>query len=152
MPGMLGRAGQPPQAIEDLVRGETPTRHLDGVRVLENPLAFEDMHVVAAQNAAVDSFQAIELPVFRLDQRRPVEAGAIDRPAEAVRILELVGIVRAVHQQLLRDAAAHHAGAADPAFLDNGDARAVAAGQPGGAHAAGAGADGDQVVVVLPHR
>ena len=105
-------------------------RHLDGVRVSENALALQEMDLVPAQDAAVDALEAIELAVLRLDQRRPVEAGAIDAPAEAARILELVGIMRAVDQQLLRDTAAHHAGPADPALLDDRDPRAVAAGQP----------------------
>jgi hypothetical protein len=121
------------------------------MRVLQDALALDNLHVVSSQDAAIDAFQAIQLAVLRLDHRRPVEASAVHRPAEAARVLKLLGIVRAVDQQLLRDAAAHDAGAAHPALLDDCDPRAVAPRQPRRAHASRPGADGDQIEVVSAH-
>ena len=54
----------------------------------------------------------------------------------------------AVDEQFLGHAAADHAGAADPIFLGDGDAGAVRGRDPRRAHAARAGADDEQVIVV----
>src|SRR5207342_1114859 len=57
--------------------------------------------------------------------------------------------LRAVHQELLRHAAADHAGPADAEFLGNGDPRTRQRGNTCRAHAAGSCADDEQVVVVF---
>src|SRR5258707_15625819 len=70
------------------------------------------------------------------------------RPAISGSILELVGELRAVDQQLLGHAAPDHAGPADAKILANTDARAVARRDARGANAARAGANHKQVVVI----
>ena len=70
---------------------------------------------------------------------------APDAPAVARRVLEVVAEVRRVDQQLLRDAAAMHAGAAEAVVLDNACARAVACRAAGAGHTARAAADHQKV-------
>src|SRR6516164_5078686 len=53
-----------------------------------------------------------------------------------------------IDQKLLRHAAADHAGAADAPVLGDHHLRAVAGGDAGGAHSAGAGADDEEVGLV----
>ena len=69
------------------------------------------------------------------------------RPAVARRVGEVVAEVRGVDQQLLRDAAAVDAGAAQAVVLDHRGACAVARGAARAGHAARAAADHQQVVV-----
>src|SRR3546814_13380480 len=63
-----------------------------------------------------------------------------------------MAIGRTVDQQLLRHAAADHAGAAVTVFLGHRDARAMARGDPAGAHAARSATDHEEVEVILAHR
>ena len=64
------------------------------------------------------------------------------------RVLQILGEMGAVDEQFLGHAAADHAGAADPIFLGDGDPRAMRGGDPRRAHAARAGADDEEVVIV----
>src|SRR5205823_5375971 len=91
------------------------------------------------------------LLVLGSDQGRPVEGGDRYVPAEAGGVGEGVRELRSVDEELFRHAAAQHAGAADPAFLDDRDARAIAAGAAGGGDAARAGADRDHVEIIARH-
>ena len=100
----------------------------------------------------IGGFEPRDLAVLVGDQRRPVERRLGDRPAEAGGVLELVGEARGVDQELLRHAAADHAGAADAVFLGDHHARAVARRDARGAHAARARADDEQIDVVIRHR
>ena len=77
--------------------------------------------------------------------------GALDAPAEALRVLELVAEAAGVDQQLLGHAAADHAGAAEAVLLGNRHLGAVAGGDARRAHAARAAADDEQVEVVVAH-
>ena len=78
----------------------------------------------ALEQAAVDAVQARDLRVLRADQRRPIERGVADRPAEPGRVFEVVGELRRVDEELLRDAADVHAGAAEIPLLGDRDPRA----------------------------
>jgi len=104
-----------------------------------------------AQNPVIDGFEPVEFLVLGGYQFRPVEAGIDRLPAVAAGILEVVGEVAGVDQELLRHAAAHDAGAAEAQVLDDGDPGPRGRRPPRCAHATGAGADGDQVVVVSGH-
>ena len=100
---------------------------------------------------AVRGLEPRNLLVLGRDQCRPVEVRLADRPAEAARILEVVGEAAGVDEQLLGHAAADDAGAADAILLRDGDLGAVAGRDARRAHAARAGADHEQIVVELGH-
>ena len=102
--------------------------------------------------ADVDAAEPVDVGLDVVAKRRPVEAQAVDGPAEADRILDGLGEVRGMDEQLLRNAAAEHAGAADLVFLGDRDARAEFGGDPGRADAAGPRPDDEQIVVVFAHR
>ena len=72
----------------------------------------------------VEAFQPRDLAVLVGDQRRPVEARLRHGPAIAGGILEMLGKLRGVDEELLRHAAADDAGAAEAVFLGDGDALA----------------------------
>src|SRR3990172_12544687 len=80
-----------------------------------------------------------------------VEAKPPAGPAEPFCVGELAAIAAAIDEQLLRHAAADHAGAADAILLGDADARAELGRQPRRADPARARADDEQVVVVMSH-
>ena len=124
----------------------------DRVRVLDHRAALDDLDARLLEIAAVDAFEPRDLLVLVGDQGRPVEARRADRPAEAGGIGELVGEPRRIDEELLRHAAADHAGAADPILLGDHHLGAVTRGDPRRPHAAGAGADDEEVDVVRRGR
>ena len=108
----------------------------------------DDLDARVAQRLLVEAVQPVDLGQHVVAERGPGEAGGRHRPAEAARVVQILREVRAVDQQLLGHAAPDDAGAADPELLRHRHARAVRGGDAAGAHPAGAGADGEQVVVV----
>src|SRR5690606_11548192 len=70
-------------------------------------------------------------------------------PAVRVRVVEVVGVFRAVDEQLLRHAADVDAGPPEVGVLGDGHPGAVARGHACGPHATGTGADDEQIVVVI---
>ena len=70
------------------------------------------------------------------DQRFPVEALLADGPAIGARIVDGVAELACIDEQLLRHAAANHAGAAEAVFLGDGGANAKARRKPRGTDAA----------------
>src|SRR5262249_50087088 len=92
-----------------------------------------------------------DLAVFVGDQRGPGKRGALDRPAVAARVLEILGIVRRVGEELLRHAAADHAGAADAVVLGDRHLAAEMVRNAARADAAGPGTDDEEVVVEAAH-
>lgn len=99
------------------------------------------------QRLPVQAAESRHLGEHVVAQRRPVERGAGELPAEASRILQVFREVRAVDEQLLRHATAYDAGAADLVLLDDGNFGAVPRSDARGTHAARAGADDQQVEV-----
>ena len=79
------------------------------------------------------------------------KSGSPTCPAEAARVLEVVGEAAGIDEELLGHAAADDAGAAEPVLLGDGDLGAVARRNARRAHAARAGADHEQVEVGLGH-
>src|SRR5438270_252068 len=77
-----------------------------------------------------------DLLVLVGDQHVPVEMPFGDGPAEAGGILEILAKMAGIDEQLLWNAAADHAGAAEAVFLGDGDARAGLCRQPARPHAA----------------
>src|SRR5690349_16090576 len=96
--------------------------------------------------------EAVDLPVLGVEQLAPVEVGNCSVPAEAHRVLECIAELTAVDQQLLRHAAADDAGAANLAAFADRYTRTVSGCATAGGHAAGPGADGEQVKIVGRHR
>ena len=85
-----------------------------GVGVLDHRAALDERDLGALQRGGIGGLEPRDLAILVGDQRRPIEDRLADGPAVAGRILELVGEARGIDQELLRDAAADHAGAADP--------------------------------------
>ena len=121
--------------------------HGDGVGIEQAPGAGDLRGPGVAQEAPVDALQPVELGDFGPHHRRPVEGALADGPAIARSILEVVAEVRRVDEHLLGDAAAMHAGAAEPVVLDHRRARAVACRPAGAGHAARATADHQKVEI-----
>ena len=121
------------------------------VRVPEYGAVKDDAHAGLLQRPRIDAVQSIDLAPDIADQRRPVEAQALAGPAEIARIGKGVAIAAAIDEEFLRHAAADHAGAADAIFLGDGHLGAELCREPAGAHAAGAAADHEQVVVEIIH-
>ena len=117
--------------------------------VLDHCAALDDRNLGPLERAGVGGFEPRNLPILVGDQLPPVEHRLVDGPAVARRVLELVGKTRGIDQQFLGNAAADHAGAADPEFLRHHDARAVAGSNPRRPHAARAGTDDEQIDVVI---
>jgi hypothetical protein len=124
---------------------------LDRVRVHQPPAPFEELHLGIAEELAINAFESLDLLVLGVNEGRPVMYRGRDMPAEARRVGEGIGELRAIDQQLLRHAAADDAGAADPAVLANSDACAVAPGPSRCGNAARPGADGEKVEIVGRH-
>src|SRR5580704_4452398 len=95
--------------------------------------------------------QPVELLVLRGDQTRPVEAALAEAPAEAGGILEAIRELGAVDQELLRHAAAQHAGAANANGFRNPHLGAVGARPPRARHTARARADGEEIEIIPGH-
>ena len=115
------------------------------MRVLDHGAAVDDLDAGLLEIGPVDALEPVDLLVLVADQGRPVEAGLAEAPAEALRIVEIVGEAAGIDQQLLRHAAADHAGAADPILFRQHDLRAVSRRDPRRAHAAGAASDHKEV-------
>ena len=155
--GMLGAdaiahvARRPPAGgDEDVAGGDRAVRllQMDRVRVHEFGPLHDDLDAGLGDVLVIEPFEARDLLVLVGDQHVPVEFRPRHRPAEAAGILEILDIVAGIDEQLLGDAAADHAGAAEAVFLGDGDLGAVAGRQPAGAHAARAAADDEEIVVV----
>ena len=78
----------------------------------------------------------VDLGEHIVAQHRPVEIAVADVPAEAARVLQILGEMRAVDEQLLGHAAADDAGAADAILLGDRDPRAMRGRNPRGANPA----------------
>ena len=99
----------------------------------------------------VDALEPGDLLVLVGDQRLPVELDVADGPAETGGVLDLLMDVRAEHEQLFRHAAADHAGAAHPVFFGDHDLGAMAGRDAGGADAARAASDDEEIDVEFSH-
>lgn len=111
-------------------------------------MAFEQGHAAVDQQVAVDAIEPRNFAVLVGDQLRPVELRVFQRPAKPRSLLEVVGEVRAVHQQLFRHAADVDAGPAQVTAFRNRHFRPVARGKTRGPHTAGTGANHKQIKIV----
>src|SRR5690606_15225710 len=99
------------------------------------------------QRLSVQAADPSDLREHVVTQRAPIESGLVDVPAEASGVLEILGEMRSIDEQLLRYAAADDARAADAVFLRDGDLGAVSGRDARRAHATRTGADDEQIVV-----
>ncbi len=130
---------------QDVSGADASIADADVVRAFQHGAALQDGDARLIERRDIGRLEARDLLVLVGDQRRPVEHRMMHRPAEAGRVLELMGEAGRVDQELLRHAAADHAGAADAVFLRDHDLRAMTGRDAGGAHAAGAGADDEEI-------
>ncbi len=145
-----GRAARGDQDVSR--RNAAAVRERDGVRSGQRRPRRNRLDAGLFEIGRIDAGEARDFLFLGGDQRRPVEADGRHGPAEPGRILEFVAKAARVDVELLRHAAADHAGAADPEFLGDGDLRAVPRRDARRADAAGAGADDEQVVIVSAQR
>ena len=103
------------------------------------------------QIAAVDALQPRDLAILAFDKLSPVEPCLANGPAEARRILEVVGKPAGIDQQLLWHAPPDDAGAAHPELLGDRHPRAVPRRNARRPHPTRAAADHEQVEVVFGH-
>ena len=114
--------GRAPGRDQDLVGGDfLAARQPDRVGTGQRRALVEDRHVVVGERVGVGALEPADLGQHIVAQHRPVEALGRHVPAEHRGIVEVLGEMRAVDEQLLGHAAADDAGAADLIFL--GDRR-----------------------------
>ena len=121
--------------------GREPNR----MRILKHGAAFDDLDPGPVEVCRVGRLEPRDLLVLVGDEGWPIERHGRQRPAESSRILEFVSEARRVDQQLLRNAAANDARAADPVLLRDHDPGAIAGGDARGAYAARAAADNEKI-------
>src|SRR5512135_94166 len=136
---------------ENVLRAPAASRDLHGVGIDDNRAPAQDLGARADERALVHRVQARHLPILAGDELRPVECRLADAPAVADRVLEVVAKMRRIGEQLLRDAADVHTGAAEAVAFRYRDARAVLRGEAARAHSARAAADREQVEIVARH-
>ena len=131
----------------DLLAGGEPQR----VGILDHRAGLDDARTGLLDIGGIDALEPRDLLVLVGNHGRPVEGRFRDGPAEARGVVDFVADMRADHEQLLRHAAADHAGAAHPVFFGDHHPRAVAGRDPGGAYPARTSSDDKQVDVELSH-
>ena len=150
--GHLGRPGPGAGGDEDGLGRHPALTDGDGVRILELGPAFDKVDACAVQHAQIDAVEAVDLAVLVGDQGGPVEARTLDLPAVARGVLDVLGKMGAVGQQLLGHAAADDAGTTDPVFLTDTSAGAVHGSAAAGRDTARAGADDEEIEIVCAHQ
>ena len=138
-------ARRPASGDQDMAGPDAGVAAAHLVRALLHRAVPENRHPRLPQRGDIGRFEACDLLVLVGDQRRPVEDGMMDGPAETRRILELLREARRVDQQLFRDAAADDAGSADAVLLGDRDLGPVAGRNAGRAHAARARPDDEEI-------
>src|SRR5690606_9127339 len=101
--------------------------------------------------AAINAFEAGDLPGLVGDQGLPVGACFAHRPAIAGRIPDMFGELRCVDAKLLRHAAAHDAGSPDAVFLGDGYPLAERGRDTTSAYAARPAAEDEKIEVEFGH-
>ena len=102
------------------------TGQAHGVGVFQHGAALDQRDLEALERRCIGGFQPRHFALHIGDQRRPMECRFRHGPAEPGGVPEFIGKPRGINQQLLRHAAADDAGAADPVFLRDHHARAIA--------------------------
>ena len=85
------------------------------------------------------------------NQRRPIDASLPNRPAKRGRVLEILAEMGSIHEQFFRNTADVDTGAAQISLFRHRDFGAIAGRHAASAHPTRAGADGEEVEIVLSH-
>ena len=138
---------------QDLGRGDTllAVDQQQGVFVLEHGAVLHNRDAGLFDIGLVETFQPVNLAVLVGDQRGPVELALPEGPAIAGRVHDVFLELAGIDQELLGNAAADDAGAAQAVFLGQRHARTGQRRHAAGAHAARAAANDEKVVVELRH-
>ena len=104
------------------------------------------------QRGTISGLETCNLLVLRGDQGLPIELRVLKRPAEARCILELVGKAACIDEEFFWNATADDACAADPIFLSDRYACAVACCDACRANATRSRTDDEKVVVEFRHE
>ena len=133
-------------------RDRATAGELHFVRPGDGGALLDDLRAGLVEAHAIEARQARDFFFLGVDKSAPVEPRFADMPAEAGGIREIVAEARCIDVKLLRYAAAHDAGAADPRFLRHGDFRAMAGGNARGARATRSRADDEEIDVGFAHE
>jgi hypothetical protein len=144
-------AGPAAGGDEQVLGGHAAPVYRHGVRIEQPGGALDHGDVRLRERVGIDAREPRDLAVLVRYQRGPGKRRAFDGPAVAARVLQVFGVVRGIGEQFLRYAAADHAGAADAVVLGDRHPGAELARHAARAHTAGAGADGEEVVVETRH-
>ena len=137
---------------EDIFRRDfAAAGELDAVRTGHGRAFGDHLDLVAAERIFVEAFEPVDLAQHIVAQRRPFEPAIGHVPAKAARVLQILGEMRAIDEQLLGHAAANDAGAADAKLLGHRDLRAMPRCDAGGAHAARSCTDDEKVEIIVAH-
>ena len=119
------RIGPRARRDQDVLGGDGAAGALqpDPVPAGEHGARLDQLRAGLGEIGAVDPLQPRDLLVLVGDQRRPVELRRSDAPAVGGAILEVLAELRRIDEELLRNAAADDAGAADPVGFRDGNAR-----------------------------
>src|SRR5438270_3539369 len=133
---------------EDLLGGHfLAACKADRVRSRQLCPLMENRHIVICERLGVRALDTADLGEHVVAEHRPAEPLLRNVPTAHRGVLEILGKVRAVDEQLLGYAAADHASAADLMLLGDRDPRAVSSRDTRGAHAARAGTNHKEVEV-----
>src|SRR4026207_1271264 len=82
--------------------------------ILKRGAGHEAVHADFLQDPRVKAVQAVDLAPDIADQSSPIELEVVASPTVVLCLYELGRVFAAIDEELLRNAAAGHAGAADP--------------------------------------
>ena len=137
---------------EDVARAQgAAVGEADGLRTLERGAQRKDLDAGLLEVRSIDALEPRDLALLGRDEPAPIELGLADAPAETSRVLEIVGVARRHDVELLGDAAANDASAAETEVFRNRDLGSVPRGDARRAHAARARADYEKVEVEFRH-
>src|SRR5437868_11582853 len=129
----------------------TAGRQAHRLRIFENRPTLDELDPGTFERRRIGKLEAGNLTVLIGDELLPVENRRFQGPAIACCILEIVGEPRGIDEELLGNAAADHAGAADPVFFGDYHPSAVLRCNSRRPDSARARADDEKVEVVLSH-
>ena len=112
-------------------------------------MAFQQGDAAVDQQGAINAVQPLNFAVLVTNQGGPVEARLPQLPAKAFSLVERLGEMGAIHQQLFRYTAHVHAGAAQVTAFRHGHFGTKTGGESCSAYAAGTGADDKKVKIVI---
>ena len=132
-------------------RNYAPAGELNAVCTCQHSSLVEYLNLVATQRLAIKALQSIYLGGHIVSQYVPIEGRPLCGPAKTLRVLQIFSEVGTIYQQLFGYAASDYARASDAMLFGHGNTRAVRCSDPGGADAAGAGANDEKVIIKLSH-